>query len=109
MMLDRIRKALIVCTFLSLGELGLAQSPFDIAPRGELNFSTGWVFLDHDAAGASQRDFDDHAFPVVSVPHANVLTPHETFDPDMFRFVSWYRKHFQAETSLRGKQVFADF
>ena len=108
-MLDRIRTALIVCTFLSLGELGLAQSFFDISPRGELNFSTGWVFIDHDAAGANLRDFDDHSFPVVSVPHANVLTPHETFDPDMFRFVSWYRKHFQAEASLRGKQVFADF
>jgi beta-galactosidase len=93
----------------SLGKMGLAQSPFDISPRRELNFSTGWVFIDHDAAGASERDFDDHAFEAVSVPHANVLTPHESFDPDMFRFVSWYRKHFQAEESLRGKQVFADF
>jgi beta-galactosidase len=92
-----------------LGRIGLAQSSFDISPRCERNFSTGWAFIGRDAPGASERDFDDHAFETVSVPHANVITPHETLDPDTFRFVSWYRKHFQPEESMRGKQVFADF
>jgi beta-galactosidase len=100
---------LMLVLLLGLGKMGLAQSSFDISPRRELNFSTGWVFIDRDAAGARERDFDDHAFETVSVPHANVITPHESFDPDMFRFVSWYRKHFQPEDGMRGRQVFADF
>ena len=45
----------------------------------------------------------------MSVPHANVITPGETFDPDIFRFVSWYRKHFQLDESWKGKLVIARF
>jgi len=91
-------------------EPGLAGADhFDIAPRRELNFSTGWVFLPKDAAGADQPEFDDDGFERVSVPHANIITPHETFDPDMFRFVSWYRKHFRPDESFRGKQVLVQF
>ena len=41
----------------------------------------------------------------MSVPHANVITPGETFDPDIFRFVSWYRKHFRPDESWKGKLV----
>jgi beta-galactosidase len=89
---------------------GLAGgSRFDIAPRQELNFSTGWVFVPKDMAGAEQYEFDDHGFDRVSVPHANIITPHETFDPDMFRFVSWYRKHFRPDEGFRGKQVLIEF
>jgi len=104
-----IRRLALLALLVSLGKVAWAQSRFDLSPRQQLNFSTGWIFIDHDPPGASQRDFDDHSFERVSVPHANILTPHETFDPDMFRFVSWYRKHFQAGPSLRGKQLFLDF
>jgi beta-galactosidase len=86
-----------------------AHSPYDIAPRLELNFSMGWLFSPKDEPGSEKREFDDAAFERVSVPHANAITPHETFEPDTFRFVSWYRKHFRPEESSRGKQVFADF
>jgi len=99
--------------FLLLGccnAIGLAESDrFDIAPRQELNFSTGWVFIPKDIPGAEQHDFDDHGYDRVSVPHANIITPHETFDPDMFRFVSWYRKHFRPDEGFRGKQVLIEF
>ena len=33
----------------------------------------------------------------------------ETFDPDLFRFVSWYRKHFRPDDSWKGKLVTARF
>jgi beta-galactosidase len=80
---------------------------FDISPRRELNFSTGWLYSPRDLPGAGRQEFDDSGFEPVSVPHANILTPHETFDPDMFRFVSWYRKHFQGD--FRGKEVLVEF
>jgi beta-galactosidase len=89
---------------------GLAEgSRFDIRPRQELNFSTGWVFVPKDIPGVEQYEFDDHGYQRVSVPHANIITPHETFDPDMFRFVSWYRKHFRPDEGFRDKQVLIDF
>jgi len=74
-----------------------------------LNFSTGWVFIPKDIPGAEQHDFDDHGYERVSVPHANIITPHETFDPELFRFVSWYRKHFRPDEGFRGKQVLIEF
>jgi beta-galactosidase len=86
-----------------------AAAPFDISPRREINFSTGWVFVPKDVAHAAQPDFDDFGYELVSVPHANVVTPHETFDPDTFRFVFWYRKHFSPPAEFRGKKVFVEF
>ena len=88
---------------------GRAQSHFDITPRMELNFSQGWLFSPKDEPGIEKREFDDVEFERVSVPYANIITAHETFDPDTFRFVSWYRKHFRPDASFRGKQVYADF
>jgi len=74
-----------------------------------MNFSTGWVFIPKDIPGAEQSEFDDYSFERVSVPHANIRTPHETFDPDMFRFVSWYRKHFRPAEYFRGREVLVEF
>jgi beta-galactosidase len=85
------------------------QSSFDIAPRREMNFSTGWVFIPRDEAGAEKPEFDDASFQRVSVPHPNIITPHESFDPDMFRFISWYRKHFRPEEDFRDKRVYLEF
>jgi beta-galactosidase len=82
---------------------------YDISPRREMNFSTGWMFIPKDAPGAERTDFEDESFERVSVPHANIVTPHETFDQDMFRFVSWYRKHFRPDDACRGKQVLVEF
>ncbi|MGD0008862.1 MAG: glycoside hydrolase family 2 TIM barrel-domain containing protein [Terriglobia bacterium] len=106
-----MRSVVILCSFLSLSTVlfGADVGSFDISPRQELNFSTGWVFIPKDLPGAEQPGFDDYSFERVSVPHANILTPHETFDPDMFRFVSWYRKHFRPQDGFRGKDVLVEF
>jgi beta-galactosidase len=105
------RWVVILCSFFSISSflLGAGAGSFDISPRRELNFSTGWVFIPKDIPGAEQPEFDDNSFEHVSVPHANILTPHEAFDPDIFRFVSWYRKHFRPAEHLRGKQVLVEF
>ncbi len=106
-----LRSLAIFLTFLSpSGALFAADAGrFDIFPRLELNFSREWVFIPKDLPGAERPDFDDGSFQRVSVPHANILTPHETFDPDMFRFISWYRKHFRPDESFRGKEVLVEF
>jgi len=115
-----IRSVVILFFFISFSTVvfGAEIGSFDISPRRELSFSTGWVFIPKDIAGAEPRtgrygaeqpEFDDYAFERVSVPHPNILTPHETFDPDMFRFVSWYRKHFRPAEDFRGKEVLVEF
>ena len=106
-----MRSVVILCSFLSFSTVLFRANvgSFDISPRQELNFSTGWVFIPKDLLGAEQPGFDDYSFERVSVPHANILTPHETFDPDVFRFVSWYRKHFRPEDGFRGKDVLVEF
>jgi beta-galactosidase len=82
---------------------------FDISPRIEMNFSTGWLYVADDFAGAERTELDDSKWEPVSVPHANVLTPHETFDPDVYRIVSWYRKHFRPDLAWKGRKVYARF
>lgn len=92
-----------------LGMEAYAASPIDIAPRSEQNFSTHWLYMSKDLKGGERGDLDDSGFEHISVPHANVLTGGETFDPDVFRFVSWYRKHFRPDSSWKGKLVTANF
>jgi len=90
------------------GVLAIQSHPafaVDGGPRVEQNFSTQWLYVARDIAGGERADLNDGGFEHVSVPHANVLTPAETFDPDMFRFVSWYRRHFRPEDSWKGKVV----
>jgi beta-galactosidase len=80
-----------------------------IAPRIEKNFSTQWLYTPKDISSGESLALKDSNFERVSVPHANILTPGETFDPDMFRFVSWYRKHFRPDASWENKLVVARF
>lgn len=86
-----------------------ASSAVSLTPRIEQNFSTAWLYSARDISDGERADLDDKAFERVSVPHANILTPAETFDPDMFRFVSWYRKHFQPDSSWKNKLVRLQF
>ena len=95
---------------LSVLGLGLIPRAFpasslDLSPRVEKTFSTQWLYVARDLADGEKPQLDDRGFERVSVPHANVLLPAETFDPDDFRFVSWYRKHFRPEDSWKGRLV----
>jgi beta-galactosidase len=100
---------IIIAGFLFSFCTTLLAANFDISPRQDRDFSTGWIYIPKDLPAAQQAGFDDRSFERVSVPHANILTPHETFDPDMYRFVSWYRKHFRAANSYRGREVLVEF
>src|SRR3954471_23153602 len=46
---------------------------FDISPRQDSNFSSGWVFIPREEPGVEKADFQDAAFERVSVPHANIM------------------------------------
>ena len=82
-----------------------AGSAVKLIPRIEQNASTGWLYVGRDIPNGERSDVDDKGFEQVSLPHANIVTPSETFDPDLFRFVSWYRKHFQPDEAWKNKLV----
>jgi beta-galactosidase len=104
-----IQVALLVALGVALAIPVYSAPVADIAPRVEINFSTHWLYVARDVPGGEKADLSDSGFDHVSVPHANILTPAETFDPDLFRFVSWYRKHFRPDDSWKGKLVYLDF
>src|SRR4029077_11885203 len=81
----------------------------DVSPRLEQNFSTRWLYTPKDVTGGESPTLQDAGFDHVSVPHTNIITPGEIFDADIFRFVSWYRKHFRPDPSWKGKLVTARF
>ncbi len=93
----------------ALVALAAALSAVAATPSRISNFSTGWRYIPKDLPAAVASDFDDSSYEDVSVPHANIVTPHESFDPDMFRFVSHYRKRFRAGEELRGRRVALHF
>ncbi len=84
-------------------------SVVDVAPRIEQTFVTHWLYVAHDVPDGQSPNLKDDGFEHVSVPHANIITPAETFDPDIFRFVSWYRKRFRPEDSWKDKRVSLTF
>lgn len=56
-----------------------------------------------------QKDFDDHNFQTIAIPHMNKEIPYNYFDEKMYQFVSCYRKHFTLEDTFINKRVFVDF
>ena len=86
-----------------------AQNVAKIFPRVQQNFSRHWLYTPKDITAGENPELKDSGFERVSVPHANILTPGEIIDPDIFRFVSWYRKHFRPEDSWKGKLVTVRF
>ncbi len=107
--MPRLHTPLFFVVALCLTLPAFSEQNVDVAPRIEQTFCTHWLYTAHDVANGEQVDLKDDGFESVSVPHANVLTPAETFDPDMFRFVSWYRKHFRPEDAWKGKLVSLNF
>ena len=99
----------IILTLLFVNALAYSEAAVEISPRVEQNFSTHWLYTPRDVGGGENPALSDASFDHVSVPHANIITPGETFDPDLFRFVSWYRKHFRPDPSWKGKLVTARF
>jgi beta-galactosidase len=108
-MLRLLKTLLVLALGLAVVASASPASLVDLAPRVEQSLDTNWRYVAHDVPNGESPELDDAAFEHVSVPHANIITPGETFDPDMFRFVSWYRKHFRPEESWKGKLVSARF
>lgn len=54
-------------------------------------------------------DFNDSSWEIVSVPHGLEYLPVEASGCANYQGIAWYRKHFNAEEILKGKQLFIHF
>ncbi len=75
------------------------------SPRQAHDFNVGWRFVKGDPKGAQEISFDDSAWEIVNTPHGLELVPEEASGCSNYQGPAWYRKHFTAPESLRGKKV----
>ncbi len=82
-----------------------------------LNFNSGWRFRQADDPGAERLEFDDSAWPHVSLPHTfndvdtfdNWSLPGHRGEQEQWSGRTWYRKSFFVPASWRGRKVFIEF
>lgn len=84
--------------------------------REYLNFNREWLYKPEDCTLAKKKAFDDSEFEKVCVPHANtILKEHKGGEKsfleqiELYRFISWYRKHFTFGKKYEGKRFFIRF
>lgn len=78
--------------------------------RNTYNFNSDWKLVIGDLPNANLNDFEDAAWPSVTLPHA--FNEDEAFRrhiEDLTDTVVWYRKHFRLPATDAGKKVFVEF
>ncbi len=77
--------------------------------REAVNFNIGWRFIKRDVEGAERVGFEDADWSVVNLPHGMELLPLTASGGVNYQGPSWYRKHFTADASLKGRKVVIHF
>lgn len=100
-----------------VGERKETYSPVQ-SNREKISFNVGWKFYRGGISGdaAQSASYDDSSWEDINVPHNPPMNPP---DPDPLRptwssgysyeGVSWYRKHFDIDSSEDGKKIFIEF
>lgn len=79
--------------------------PLEKAGRQVFNFNAGWRFKTGTIENASQPDFDDSGWEIISCPHTLQLMPAEGSGGRNYQGPAWYRKHFKPDESLKDKRI----
>lgn len=84
--------------------------------RSISNFDKDWLFLNEDAKGAEQSEFDDSKWRKLDVPHDwSIEGSYDKANPSargggyLPAGVGWYRKVFKLEQSQSGRQFIIQF
>ena len=78
--------------------------------RKAYSMNMAWRFLKGDSeAQVWNKDFDDSAWEVVSLPHGIEYLPVEASGCANYQGLVWYRKHFTPSNELKGKRLFLHF
>ena len=75
--------------------------------RNVMNFNTDWHYKKGDVTGGEKVDFVDDQWVYVNLPHSTTFYTAE--NKDAYLGISWYRKDFQVDNSLKGKKLMLTF
>ncbi len=97
------------CVVFAAASICLADSP-----RTYVDFDPDWLFTKGDFGRAVQPAYDDSAWRKLDVPHDwSAEGPFEQSYGSAIGFapggIAWYRKHFTAPESWKGKTVIVEF
>lgn len=78
-------------------------------PRIRYTINEQWRYAAGPVENAATRDFDDHAWSRINLPHT--WNAQDAFDeaPGYRRGSGWYRKRLALDPALRGKRLFLYF
>lgn len=74
-----------------------------------INLNFDWKYLENFQEGYEKIDLEEKEFKTVNIPHANKEIPYNSFDEEMYQFVSCYRKHITIDKKLEGKKLILEF
>ena len=77
--------------------------------REVFSMNPAWRFFKGAQAGAEQKNFDDSAWSLVSLPNGIEYLPTEASGCINYQGEIWYRKHFTLQPELKGKKLFLHF
>ncbi len=102
-----------LCLSLALVALASAAATGPQLPGATLSLNQGWRFYRVDKPvpqeAFSTPAFADARWERVNTPHAVRLEPENASGMTNFQGVCWYRRHFTAEESWKGKKIFVEF
>lgn len=104
-------------TLLPVLSLLLANAPIHAqSPRRTTELLSGWRFLQSDASGAQDPDFNDKNWQTVTVPHDWAIAgPFDMANPTggagafLPSGISWYRRHIPLAAADANKRIYIEF
>lgn len=77
--------------------------------RTAYSMNPAWRFHKGHADGAERPDYDDSAWPAVSLPHGIERLPMEASGCVNYQGEAWYRKHFTVDAAWKGQRLMLHF
>lgn len=75
--------------------------------RQILNFNNDWHYKKGDVSGADQVGYQDQSWVYVNLPHSTSY--YDADNKEAYLGISWYRKNFTIDESLKGKELLLTF
>lgn len=83
--------------------------PLEYTGRTVYSMNPGWRFYKGDMPQACEYYFDDSQWDKVNLPNGMEILPLEASGCINYQGVSWYRKKFKLDSSLKDKKIFIHF
>lgn len=111
----QLKTGILLMVLVCLSQFSFAQGAKE-EPRTVNNFDKNWLFIKADEKGAEQARFDDSKWRKLDVPHDwSIEGDYDKANPSargggyLPTGIGWYRKAFELDPALAGKQFIIQF